>query len=1119
MHDPLGREGCVGCAGFCGTVTVRTLLGNDRFEEQVPASAVACKHRVHDKWLTQARVDNSDVVYWVVVSRTCSGQAEGDSVSCDACAGVGALRSYRDVVRRAVFECSSSASRRRAGASRRLTHKALQRRYKRTWEQKVELLQRRTRREIVTERALRMDLRGVAAVLVEVQAAMVTQEFGDDEQTAIAIARDVMLNVTRQPRGRRHCEKARALAAVFRAGSGEATYNCISRALLLSHESAARQYLRNRDGLPYCASTSPDDIAFVVKFLMACMAVLGLPPGSVAFLLGEDETAVNQAVEVDLASDLVLGTCGCLCARCCTHIKICRARGCPDPHACDPSGCYAWKMGDDFEAFDRKVRNSRLSTMARAVLINPLHVGLPTVCLLWCGTCLTFNARDYILKQWRELEGKVRGAPSHAAAPTVSIESVLGPCIGQSSDGASTRRLAMMWRSRPNTRGFHLRGLQAYVFSGSDPNMSGSGRSMLSMDMDFIHNIKKLINSFHSAARTLQLGPAFVATMEHLRGIITNVDVALHGARLTDLNRKGYRAMRFESALRLITAQFLGALDQAIAGTLGGREADSSLKGVRVFLGVINRYAEIFLSRGLALDKRVESAGYVNGFLLLWRGWCREFEKEHNARVNASYVEPAVAALLATQKEELKAARKEARETQSVEAKDKVQEAKKAYEETRGAFERCKDPGETFVTEEAMKDVVLSCHFVVHLLQWFRENAPTLAIPFWRLGTDCLEDLFSLLGSFVMNKRTYTIREGLQTLRSKLDALLVAMINKVPTAKRARRAKKDWIEDETRSGDQLAYLSDVQLAQSWNKGLHEARADLTELKMAPVRQGRRGLPRWWTNPETQVQMPADDAGGDNYNRSEEDIMRADDVDDDGADGSDGDEVREDADDSDDDGGDGGEGGGGDGSGCVEEEKGEGVRAEDIDDATVVLDALDNLSRAATKMNVPNVGMLHKQAVCARYYNSGLEKIASDIGTRYANLDGPVFDVRESAWTIGPSSDVAVKFVSGFHIGRIVRIRRRYTRGWEVWTRPFDLIEAKTAKWALHIVCAWYKQSKTVVDSYTFGDEEDPIELGLATVICPVELIYDADNSLYRIPAAQQAVIDESMSGSTELDGE
>ena len=131
MHDPVVGEGWVGCAGFCGTVTVRTLVGNDRFEEQVPASAVARKHRVHDKWLTQARVDNSDVVYWVVVSRTCSGQAEGDSVSCDACAGVGALRSYRDVVRRAVFVCSSSASRRRAGASRRLTRKAPRKRISR----------------------------------------------------------------------------------------------------------------------------------------------------------------------------------------------------------------------------------------------------------------------------------------------------------------------------------------------------------------------------------------------------------------------------------------------------------------------------------------------------------------------------------------------------------------------------------------------------------------------------------------------------------------------------------------------------------------------------------------------------------------------------------------------------------------------------------------------------------------------------------------------------------------------------------------------------------------------------------------------------------------------------
>ena len=144
--------------------------------------------------------------------------------------------------------------------------------------------------------------------------------------------------------------------------------------------------------------------------------------------------------------------------------------------------------------------------------------------------------------------------------PQESVESVLGPAIGHGSDGASTRRREMMLRSTLNDLGFRINGLQAYVFCGSKPTDSGNGRSMLNMDMDYVHNIKKLINSFASPSRLLQVGPDFVATLEQLRGIITTVDTHLHGARSTDLNRQGYRAMRFPSALRLISAEFMRAL-------------------------------------------------------------------------------------------------------------------------------------------------------------------------------------------------------------------------------------------------------------------------------------------------------------------------------------------------------------------------------------------------------------------------------------------------------------------------------------------------------------------------------------------------------------------------------
>ena len=182
-----------------------------------------------------------------------------------------------------MFGCNTSKVRARGKrALKQLTSDARAKRLKRLL-RKVGKLQRPTRREVVTERSLRKDLRGVADALRDIQMSMAELDVGDDAVTAMSIAQDVMTNVMRKPNGRRHCQKARALAAVVRSASGEALYNCISKALILPHEAVARRILRQNDGLPYCASASREDLVFVIKMLKACMAVLGLKPGSVPF--------------------------------------------------------------------------------------------------------------------------------------------------------------------------------------------------------------------------------------------------------------------------------------------------------------------------------------------------------------------------------------------------------------------------------------------------------------------------------------------------------------------------------------------------------------------------------------------------------------------------------------------------------------------------------------------------------------------------------------------------------------------------------------------------------------------------------------------------------------------
>ena len=108
-----------GCAGFRDSITVQNMVGADQIVREVSVGEIAACNREHKEWMTQTRVDKDGTVYRVVLSLLCTGMPVLGRLTCCACAGVGRLKTYRDVCRRTVFACSKRASRERHGTKHR----------------------------------------------------------------------------------------------------------------------------------------------------------------------------------------------------------------------------------------------------------------------------------------------------------------------------------------------------------------------------------------------------------------------------------------------------------------------------------------------------------------------------------------------------------------------------------------------------------------------------------------------------------------------------------------------------------------------------------------------------------------------------------------------------------------------------------------------------------------------------------------------------------------------------------------------------------------------------------------------------------------------------------------
>jgi hypothetical protein len=254
-----------------------------------------------------------------------------------------------------------------------------------------------------------------------------------------------------------------------------------------------------------------------VELLSQIMKKKGISPGAVISQASEDETAVIPEVRWNQGMDALIGFCG--------KVGV--------DHKCDPGGVVIQLAGGNgieggYEQIVRAFEEHRIGWYGRAMMINPLCEGLPSIPILFQSTCNKFDADDFVRRQWNELSVCWREAGG--------LEEV-GMLIGHASDGDTRRRKLMLedyTRVLAPDRCFTLPNCVSFTLVAHiAPNEGVSGIH----SQDPIHNGKKGINPLDSPHRCLLLGE-YMATMQHLFAVYDAFEQPVHGMQRDDIERK-----------------------------------------------------------------------------------------------------------------------------------------------------------------------------------------------------------------------------------------------------------------------------------------------------------------------------------------------------------------------------------------------------------------------------------------------------------------------------------------------------------------------------------------------------------------------------------------------------
>ena len=306
----------------------------------------------------------------------------------------------------------------------------------------------------------------------------------------------------------------------------------------------------------------------------------------------------------------------------------------------------------------------------------------------------------------------------------------------------------------------------------------------LIMMQDPLHVGKKLRNPLLSATRVVFWGK-YVASKNHLLLVLQKFNKDEHGLLEEDVNVKDKQ--NFPAVQRIAFPKVRKCLEQLDAGLQGeGFNCQEHVKGTILHLEVIWAFLEVFYGRGSLLD-RVKLSSFVVHMIYFGTEYIRHSRHGHYLKDN-------------------------------------------------------------WLTRESITDCLISCHSAVLHMMMMRDLFPHLPVALHKLGSDCCEDFFSLLGMHVKNKHNFCIGEAVERTSHIERTEQIKYDEDGPLFQESRRRKNLWWEGNPTSGkynlQDYVSISNDALGEAWLSGfrLAQERACYVEMKDVLLANGK------WTKP-------------------------------------------------------------------------------------------------------------------------------------------------------------------------------------------------------------------------------------------------------------------------------
>ena len=410
---------------------------------------------------------------------------------------------------------------------------------------------------------------------------------------------------------------------------------------------------RNKGKVNFVPGLSEENFLTVQRIYSEAMQRPGMAKGPVE--ISEDETGIIKAVKYFDETDMCVGFCGKKDAEnheCLDNLEI--------------------PVGDGEEGYKKIInafQNNDIGSYGRAILINPLNKSLPKLPILIMTTCNKFDSA-MVKEQWDTINKLYE----------VHLEPIIGPLIGESSDGDSRRRKLFIEHMTSESKlKFQPIAKDLDFILTAEKVIGESGYRIRNLsDSDFIHNHKKLINHLDHNSRSLRMGP-YLVHLNHIRNVFNVFDFHQHGITREDINRADKQNWR--SAQRLTFPKVRDCLDMVMKGENGVHQ-DTSVLGTKVYLLLTWMYVEIFCSKIATLERRIVYASTICSFLGIWHNWIT-LEKTLTTKAN-------------------------------------------------------------FLSRETYLDILISCHFAVSVICYMRDEHPEIKCNLDETGTGCVESFLNL---------------------------------------------------------------------------------------------------------------------------------------------------------------------------------------------------------------------------------------------------------------------------------------------------------------------------------------------------------------------------------------